>query len=189
MIQSVVKRPTRKGTMMARFEIADETGSREVVAFSRVFEEIAPLLVEDVPAVLVCEASEDGDAVRLVADRLIRWDRPRARQRARGGGAALRPRRASGEHQLEELRSRLDEHSGTTPVELRVRAPEGIVHFAVEGVRVDPGALARSATPAPGSRRGHGRRRSLTRERAAQRNGSRAQRAAAERGAATDVPF
>ena len=141
MLQNVVKRPTRKGTMMARFEVADETGAREVVAFSRTFEAIQDLLANDVPVVLVAEVSEDGDGVRLVADRLIRWDR------RDGGGvpevAILDFELAGlGEHQLLELRSCLDEHAGATPVRLRVVAPEGVVHYEVEGVRVDPSALA-----------------------------------------------
>ncbi len=140
LIQSVVKRPTRKGTMMARFEIADETASREVVAFSRVFDEIAPHLVEDAPAVLVCEVSEDADTIRLVADRLIRWD-----ERTPGSVPEVAVVRFDlgqvADHQLEELRSHFDELSGHVPVELRVRAPEGVVRFAVEGARIDPTAL------------------------------------------------
>jgi len=140
MLQSVVKRPTRKGTMMARFELADETGAREVVAFSRTFEAIQDLLADDVPAVLVAEVSEDGDGVRLVADRLIRWDR-------RHEGAVPEVAVLSfdlhglGEHQLVELRSCLDEHAGPTPVRLRVVAPEGTILYELDGVRVDTGAL------------------------------------------------
>ena len=148
MLQNVVKRPTRKGTMMARFELADESGAREVVAFSRAFEEMSALLENDAPVVLVAEVSEDGDGVRLVADRLMRWDQ------RHGGGmpeVALLSFDVSqlGEHQLLELRSRLDEHAGSAPVQLRVRGPEGIVHYAVDGARVDPAALpaVREACP------------------------------------------
>ncbi|MEX2540367.1 MAG: DNA polymerase III subunit alpha [Trueperaceae bacterium] len=138
MLQSVSKRPTRKGTMMARFEIADESGAREIVAFSRTYDAIADLLVEDAPAVLVAELSEDGDAVRLVADRLIRWD-------ARG----QLPEMAIVEfeladvsrHHLEELRSLLDQHTGVTPVRLRFLAAEGRVTYAPEGIRVDKESL------------------------------------------------
>jgi DNA polymerase III subunit alpha len=148
LLQNVTKRPTRKGTMMARFEIADESGAREVVAFSRAFEEMSPLLENDAPVVLVTEASEDGDAVRLVADRLMRWDR---RDVTAVPELAVLSFDVShlGEHQLLDLRSRLDEHAGSAPVQLRVRGPEGIVHYAVDGARVDPGALAtiRDACP------------------------------------------
>ncbi|MEX2501258.1 MAG: DNA polymerase III subunit alpha, partial [Trueperaceae bacterium] len=133
-LQAVAKRPTRKGTMMARFEIADESGSREVVAFTRVFDEIAPSLVEDAPVVLVAEVSEDGEAVRLVADRLIRWDLREAMPEV----AVLRfDPREIGPHQLLELRSRLDEVPGTTPVQLRFPSPQGTVTWSTEGIRID----------------------------------------------------
>ncbi|MDZ7707733.1 MAG: hypothetical protein U5J97_07530 [Trueperaceae bacterium] len=137
-LQNVAKRPTRKGSMMARFEIADESGSREVVAFSRIFDEIAPLLEEDAPVVLVAEASEDGEAVRLVADRLIRWDARDAVPEV----AVLRfdPREIA-EHQLLELRSRIDETSGTTPVQLRFPSSRGVVTWWAEGISVDASRL------------------------------------------------
>jgi len=137
-LQNVAKRPTRKGSMMARFEVADESGSREVVAFSRIFDEIASLLEEDAPVVLVAEASEDGEAVRLVADRLIRWDARDAVPEV----AVLRfdPREIA-EHQLLELRSRIDEASGTTPVQLRFPSSRGVVTWSAEGIRVDASRL------------------------------------------------
>ncbi|MFA7460493.1 MAG: DNA polymerase III subunit alpha, partial [Trueperaceae bacterium] len=73
-IQSVVKRPTRKGSMMARFELADESGGREVLVFGRTYDAVAPLLQEDAPVVAVVDVSDEGEGVRLVVDRLIRWD-------------------------------------------------------------------------------------------------------------------
>ena len=140
LIQNVVKRPTRKGSMMARFEIADESGSREVVAFSRRYEEIAHLLEEDKPAVLVVEVSDDGEGTRLVADRLIRWD-----LRKSGDEAGTAPEVAVlrfdleqvAKHQLLELRSMLDDFSGRTPVRLEVKADDGRYLYQVDGVKVD----------------------------------------------------
>ncbi|HKI58467.1 MAG TPA: DNA polymerase III subunit alpha [Trueperaceae bacterium] len=137
-LQNVVKRPTRKGTMMARFEVADESGARELVAFSRSYEAMAHLLAEDAPVVLVAEASEDGDGVRLVAERLIRWD-------AREAGLEVAVLRFDlsqvGRHHLLELRSLLDEYSGATPVQLEVEGPQGVASYAANGVRVDVGRL------------------------------------------------
>jgi DNA polymerase-3 subunit alpha len=138
-LQSVSKRPTRKGTMMARFEVADESGAREVVAFSRTYDAIADLLAEDAPAVLVAELSEDGDAVRLVADRLIRWD---ARGQLPEMAIVEFDLNDVSKHQLEELRSLLDEHAGVTPVRLRFDSPRGKVNYAPEGLRVDKESLA-----------------------------------------------
>ncbi len=133
-LQNVVKRPTRKGTMMARFEVADESGSRELVAFSRTFEEIAQRLVEDAPVVVVADVSEDGDSLRLVADRLIRWDDKSGAPEV----AVLHFDVAEvGQHRLLELRSLLDEYSGRTPVRLDVAGPQGRASYATDALRVD----------------------------------------------------
>jgi DNA polymerase-3 subunit alpha len=134
MLQNVVKKPTRRGTMMARFDVADESGSREVVAFSRTFDEISDLLAEDAPAVVVVQIDNDGDSMRLIADRLIRWDH-------RGSVPEVAVLRFDlddvGEHHLLELRSHIDELAGITPVQLRVRAPQGWVTYATDGIRLD----------------------------------------------------
>jgi len=138
LIQSVVKRPTRKGTMMARFELADASGSREIVVFGRAFDDIAPKLVEDAPAVVVCEGSEDGESVRLVAERVIRWD-----ERASAPALALLRINLEdvGDHQLLSLRSLLDEHPGRVPVELQLHTPPGTLRYLLDGIRIDADAL------------------------------------------------
>jgi DNA polymerase III subunit alpha len=138
LIQGVTKRPTRKGTMMARFELADASGAREIVVFGRSFDEMAPKLIEDAPAVVICEASEDGEAVRLVAERVIRWDE-------RESAPALALLRIDlddvADHQLLGLRSLLDEHHGRVPVELQVRSAPGTLRYLLDGVRIDAEAL------------------------------------------------
>ncbi len=146
MLQNVVKRPTRKGTMMARFELADESGARELVAFSRSYEAMAHLLAEDAPAVVVAELSEDGDGVRLVADRLIRWD---ARDNAPEVAVLHFDLAEVGRHHLLELRSLLDECSGRTPVQLDVLGPQGAASYATSGVRVDVDRLAELQASCP----------------------------------------
>ena len=138
LVQNVVKRPTRQGSMMARFELADETGTREIVAFGRTYDDVAPLLEEDVPVVLVVEVSEDGDATRLMADRLIRWDK-RAEGETSVPEVAVVSFRLDGvaEHQLLEFRSVLDELAGRTPVRLAVSTDSGRYLYDVEGASVD----------------------------------------------------
>src|SRR5690606_31533267 len=124
----------------------------EVVAFSRRYDEIAHLLEEDKPAVLVAEVSEDGDATRLVADRLIRWD---LRGQDDEGNAAPEVAVVRFEldqvakHQLLELRSLLDDFSGRTPVRLEVEARDARYLYQVDGVRVDDSQLdeLRNACP------------------------------------------
>ena len=44
MVEDVVRRPTKSGGMMAKFQLADETGAIEVVAFGRAYERVSPRL-------------------------------------------------------------------------------------------------------------------------------------------------
>lgn len=137
-LQRVTRRQTRKGTMMARFDIADESGSREVVAFSRAYEEMSDLLADELPVVLIAEASLDEGEFRLVADRIYPWeDRSSLPQVALFG---FDPVGLPREHLL-ELRSRLDEHAGLVPVRFRFPDEQGVVTYAPEGVRFDPAYL------------------------------------------------
>ncbi len=150
LLQNVVKRPTRKGGMMARFEVADESGAREVLAFGRTYDAVAPLLEEDAPVVAVVDVAEEGDGVRLVIDRLLRWD-------TREGSEGRVPEVALlsfdleevARHQLMELRSLLDEHAGTTPVRFDVDGPLGRTLYQLDGVRVDPESLAELSRSCP----------------------------------------
>ena len=146
LLQNVAKRPTRKGGMMARFEVADATGAREVVAFGRTYDEVAPALQEDAPVVVVCDASRDGDAVRLIAERLVRWER---RGQAPELAILAFDLDGVGPHQLVELRSCLDDHPGRVPVEMRLRTPEGVLHYLADGVRVDPAGLPEVVAACP----------------------------------------
>lgn len=144
-LQNVVKRITRKGTMMARFEIADESGSREVVAFSRTYDEIVPYLQEDVPAVLVALVSPDGDTLRIVAERLFRWDPGKLPAVA----ILSFDLDEVDDPQLLELRSLLDESAGTTPVQLRVRFSAGNLTYATDGIRIDSNRIKALAHTCP----------------------------------------
>jgi DNA polymerase III subunit alpha len=129
-LQNVVKRATKSGTMMANFEITDETGSRKIVAFSRTYEQISPLLVNDAPAVLVCE-QRDSD---LIADRLIRWDN---RDQLPEIAVLEFELETLNTLQLNNLRSYLDEYSGIVPVYLRIHTPQGLAHYETEGIKLD----------------------------------------------------
>ncbi len=138
LMQSVVKKPTKSGKMMARFVIADETGGREVVAFSRTYDEISPLLANDVPVVLVCEPKQNGETFDLMADRLIRWDNRGQLPEI----AVLEFDLANINHlQLNDLRSYLDEYTGIVPVQLRVNGEQGSVLYETEGVKIDTAKL------------------------------------------------
>ena len=139
LLENVTKRPTRKGTMMARFDLADETGTVELVAFSRTFEQIADDLVDDRPAVVVAEASFMDGSLRLVCERLYPWD-----QRENLPHVAVLTFDAADvtDEQLLDLRSRMDEHAGPTPVRLDVGLQDGRAKVQADGLRVDTSSLA-----------------------------------------------
>jgi DNA polymerase III subunit alpha len=135
LVQNVSKRPTKSGGMMARFEVADATGAREMVVFGRNYDEVAPSLADDAPVIAICEV--DAEA-RLIAERIIRWD-------ARDDRHELCVLSFDAAHATEqgllELRSHLEEHPGGVPVELRVRTGGGTLHYAADRLRIEATAL------------------------------------------------
>ena len=146
MLQNIVKKPTKKGTMMARFELADESGSREVVAFSRTYDDIADRLAEDAPAVLIAELSEDGDAVRVVADRLIRWEEREGLPKIAIAEFDLDEVDA---HLLYDFRSQVDEYAGILPLRFRVRSARGVATYATANIRIDEEKLRELESSCP----------------------------------------
>ncbi len=133
-LQNVTKKSTKKGSMMARFDIADETGSREVVAFSRTYEDIAQLLSNDSPVVLIADISDDDDSVRIVADKLYRWDASNNLPEIAVLEFSLSD---VNEHQLTDLRSYLDDYAGITPVQLRCTTDKGVLSYDTDNIRLD----------------------------------------------------
>jgi DNA polymerase-3 subunit alpha len=146
LMQNVVKKPTKSGKMMARFVIADETGAREVVAFSRTYDEISPLLANDVPVVIICEPKQNGETFDLMAERLIRWD-----------NRGQLPEVAVLEFELEsvnslhlsDLRSYLDEYTGIVPVQLRIHTPQGLALYETKGIKLNKERLQDLQTTCP----------------------------------------
>ena len=131
---------------MARFDIADESGTREIVAFSRAYEAMADVLVDELPVVLVVEASLEEGEFRLVADRLIPWeDRSSLPQIAL---FEFDPEDVTRDT-LADFRSRLDEHTGVLPVRFRLKVDGQIITYEPEGVRFDPSAATEITETCP----------------------------------------
>jgi DNA polymerase-3 subunit alpha len=137
-VQNVVKKAARSGNMMAFFDLTDETGSKEVVVFGRTYEEVADKLREDAPVVLVVEVSEREGTLRLMVDKLVRWDK-----REHLPEVAVVEFRLDDvdEPLLTDFRSRVDELAGTTPLQLKVRAPWGVATYQTDGLRIDGARL------------------------------------------------
>jgi DNA polymerase-3 subunit alpha len=149
LLQNVTRRTTRKGTLMARFDIADQSGSHEIVAFSRTLEEYDELLEEDAPAVLVVDVSSDGDGLRIVLDRLYRWDNQKEFPQL-----ALISFDSSElqETQLRTLRTELENNSGSIPITFRVTTEFGTFDYSLEGLGVNPRKLSSIVATLPSIR-------------------------------------
>jgi len=140
MVEDVARRPTKSGGMMAKFQLADDTGAVEVVAFGRAYERVSPRLREDAPVALVAlvEPDAEGESLRVVAEDLYPWEELEGL-----------PRLLELELDLErfddravlELRSLLDAHPGPHPLRLRVRGPWGWALLESREVRAGPEVL------------------------------------------------
>ncbi|HFB39486.1 MAG TPA: DNA polymerase III subunit alpha, partial [Oceanithermus sp.] len=151
MVEDVARKPTKSGGMMAKFQLADETGAIEVVAFGRAYERVSPRLKEDAPVAVVAtvEPDADGESLRVVAEDLYLWEELEGLPKVLELELELD---ALSEERMLELRSLLDAHPGTAPLRLRVRGPGGRALLLARGVRVDEGVLPELARAGVGAR-------------------------------------
>jgi len=130
MIEGVVKKPTKSGGMMARFNLADESGTIELVAFSRSYDRIQERLVNDTPALVIVELESEDGGLRAIAEELVTID-----------GLADVPKvmyvnidldNASTDA-LAEFQSELDHQRGNMPTYFRFRHGEHFVLYQLDG--------------------------------------------------------
>lgn len=141
--EGVRKTPIRSG-MMAKFELSDDSGSQELLVFNRNYDDVAPLLEDDVPGVAIVDISEgdEGD-LRVIVDSFIRWD-----QREGSQPLAVVSFKAD-EANFQQLQGALDHASGRTPVRFDVLVPEGVVEYQPDKIRVDLDALTELESTCP----------------------------------------
>jgi DNA polymerase III subunit alpha len=77
MISGTTRKPTKSGGMMARFNLTDDRGGIELVAFSRAYDKINDKLGEDIPALVVVEIEPDGETLRVLAEEVVTYDEAR----------------------------------------------------------------------------------------------------------------
>jgi DNA polymerase-3 subunit alpha len=135
LVEGVQKRPTRSGGMLARFHLADLSGVAEVVAFGKTYARIAPLLRNDLPAIVIAKVENDGERTSLLCEDVIPWSEgaeiPRTLELLLAADDWTRDA-------LVDLHSLLDQHPGGTPVRLRIDLAEEYAVWDVDQVRVDP---------------------------------------------------
>ena len=112
MVESVVKKPTKSGGMMARFNLADESATIELVAFSRAYERMQEKLVNDTPALVIVEIESEDGGLRCIAEELVPVEQLADVPKVMYVNIDLD---AANEDDLGDFQSYLDEHAGSLP--------------------------------------------------------------------------
>ncbi|MFN4251463.1 DNA polymerase III subunit alpha [Deinococcus sp.] len=138
MIESVVKKPTKSGGMMARFILADESGQTELVAFSRAYDRIQDKLVNDTPALVIVELESEDGGLRAIAEELVSIEQLAEVPKVMYVTIDLE---TASPDAIGEFQSVLDEHAGSMPTYLRLETPEQFVIYQLDHGMGSPEAI------------------------------------------------
>ena len=129
MVEGVVKKPTKSGGMMARFNLADESATIELVAFSRAYDRIQDRLVNDTPALVIVELESEDGGLRAIAEELVTVDQLADVPKVMYVNIDLDN---ASPDAMSEFQSRLDEHAGSMPTYFRFQSGEHFLVYALE---------------------------------------------------------
>ncbi|THF83638.1 DNA polymerase III subunit alpha [Deinococcus sp. KSM4-11] len=138
MVESVVKKPTKSGGMMARFILADESGQTELVAFSRAYDRIQDKLVNDTPALVIVELESEDGGLRAIAEELVSIEQLDEVPKVMYVTIDLE---TASPDAVGEFQSVLDEHAGSMPTYLRLETPEQFVIYQLDHGMGSPDAM------------------------------------------------
>jgi DNA polymerase-3 subunit alpha len=138
MVESVVKKPTKSGGMMARFILADESGQTELVAFSRAYDRIQDKLVNDTPALVIVELESEDGGLRAIAEELVSIEQLSEVPKVMYVNIDLE---TASPDAVGEFQSVLDEHAGSMPTYLRLETPEQFVVYQLDHGMGSPDAI------------------------------------------------
>ncbi|GHG31191.1 DNA polymerase III subunit alpha [Deinococcus indicus] len=138
MIESVVKKPTKSGGMMARFILADESGQTELVAFSRAYDRIQDKLINDTPALVIVELESEDGGLRAIAEEIVSIDQLAEVPKVMYVTIDLE---TASPDAIGEFQSVLDEHAGSMPTYLRLETPEQFVIYQLDHGMGSPEAI------------------------------------------------
>ncbi|ADV66133.1 DNA polymerase III subunit alpha [Deinococcus maricopensis] len=125
MIEGVVKKPTKSGGMMARFNLADETATIELVAFSRAYDRIQDKLINDTPALVIVELESEEGSLRAIAEEVVPAEALADIPKVMYVNIDLDQTSTDA---LADFQSYLDEHAGTLPTYFRFESGD---HYMV----------------------------------------------------------
>ncbi|WP_246580802.1 DNA polymerase III subunit alpha [Deinococcus aestuarii] len=138
MIESVVKKPTKSGGMMARFILADESGQTELVAFSRAYDRIQEKLVNDTPALVIVELESEDGGLRAIAEEVVGVEQLAEVPKVMYVTIDLE---TASPDAVGEFQSVLDEYAGSMPTYLRLETPEQFVLYQLDHNMGSPEAI------------------------------------------------
>ncbi|MCX7784077.1 MAG: DNA polymerase III subunit alpha [Meiothermus sp.] len=141
MVEGIVRKPTKSGGMLVRFTLGDETGAVEVVGFGKAYDKISPRIAEDAAVLVVVEVEPDGEgeSLRVVAQDVFPYNELEGMPKVLELELDMA---LMDDEKLLDLRSRLDEHPGVLPIQLKVRGPGGWALVETREVKAAEEALA-----------------------------------------------
>jgi DNA polymerase-3 subunit alpha len=122
LVQSTKTIKTKKGDLMAFVTIEDMHGAVEAIVFSRVFNDVRDLLVEDNPLLIQGQIQKDEQSVKILADTVIPINKAEEIWTA-SVHLNLEISRTDRE-KLTELHAILKRHPGGCPAFLHLRSPD-----------------------------------------------------------------
>ena len=138
MIENVAKKPTKSGGMMARFNLADESATIELVAFSRAYERMQDRLTNDTPALVIVELESEDGGLRAIAEELISVESLDGVPKVMMVDVDLE---STTPEDLAELQSYVDEHAGQLPTYLKFLAGDCWVEYQLDRAVGSPEAI------------------------------------------------
>lgn len=138
MVESVVKKPTKSGGMMARFNLADESATIELVAFSRGYERMQEKLVNDTPALVIVEIESEDGGLRAIAEELVPVAQLEDVPKVMYVNIDLD---AATEDDLADFQSHLDEHAGSLPTYFKFLSGDHFVVYQLDKGVGSPDAI------------------------------------------------
>ena len=124
MVTGLKRRKTKKGDLMATFNLEDLEGSAEVVVFPDLYARSMSKLTEDA-AILVTGRPEIEDRARILATSIATLQQ--ARESRTTGVAIQIVTTGLTDEILEQLKTTLADHKGSVPLYLEVARPGGFV--------------------------------------------------------------
>ncbi|GGJ41709.1 DNA polymerase III subunit alpha [Deinococcus roseus] len=144
MLEAIVKKPTKSGGMMAKFNLADESGVLELVAFGKAYERVQHKLIPDSPALVIVDLDDSEGSIRAIAEEIVTIENLIDVPKVAWLNLDLDQ---TDNDALRELASFMDEYAGSLPVRMKVSGNGMFASLEVSGMKISPdGIKALSST-------------------------------------------